>query len=503
MELDKVTTPTLVVVSVSLLTALWFWSLRRPSAKFPPGPRGWPIIGNVMDFVGQGPHHLFMTLAEKYGDVFSVKIGSNWNVILNGSDTIKEAFLKYAVEFAGRPLTTSVEYITEGGKDIAFAPYSATWKLHRKLTYSAFRNLATGDNERFERLVFTMTERVGKILESKGDEAFDPKHIVSLAVYNFTAQMVFGKQYELDDPDLLEWQSLSQEGVEAIGNGLMADFFPVLRHIPTPGMKTLKNLVDRFFKLVNKELDSHKQSYNPRDEPKDFIEMLYHTRQTMIDEGEEGIDQISEVHIRQTVMDVFSAGTDTSIFTMHWAIALMVDYPEVQEKVQKEIDEVIGRERNPKMDDRGSLPYTECALYEVFRYSSIAPLALPHATTKDVTFRGYHIPKGTCVMPNIYSMHFDKKLWGDPENFRPEHFMDETGTMRQHPDGFLPFSTGRRVCLGESVAKAELFLIFTWLFQNFTFRKPAGKEGEIYSNVDKTALSPLLKTYEILVSKRE
>ncbi|XP_071829654.1 steroid 17-alpha-hydroxylase/17,20 lyase-like isoform X2 [Apostichopus japonicus] len=502
MEVEKAVTPTLLVMTVSLMAGLWYWLQKKPHPKFPPGPKGWPIIGNMLDFVSIGPHHLFMSLAEKYGNVFSMKIGAHWNVILNGSETIKEALIKYPVEFAGRPHTFSSDIFTEGGKDIAFSQYTPTWKLHRKLAHTAFRTLATGNNEKFENLVFGVTEKVGKMLTDKGSEQFDPKNIISLAVYNFIAQMVFGKQYELDDPDLIEWRSLSQESIEVFGNGLMADFFPIMQYFPSSGVRGLHDLMARFLKLLNDEIARHKETYNPDEEPKDVVEMLFKARQDMIDSGEEGIDKISETHLKMTVFDIFSAGTDTSIFTLQWAVACLVDFPEVQEKVQKEIDDVIGSGRLPKMDDRGTLPYTESTLYEVFRYSSITPLTLPHATTKDVNFGGYFIPKGTWILPNVYSMHFDKKLWGDPENFRPEHFLNETGTMRQHPEGFLPFSTGRRVCLGESVAKAELFLIFTWLFQNFSFKKPAGKEKEVYSFVDKTALTPVLKGYEVIVTKR-
>ncbi|XP_072043468.1 cytochrome P450 2U1-like [Amphiura filiformis] len=185
------------------------------------------------------------------------------------------------------------------------------------------------------------------------------------------------------------------------------------------------------------------------------------------DEGSDLVDSLTDTHLTETINDLFGAGTDTTITTLHWTIAIMAEYPDIQKKVAIEIEEVIGHDRLPSLEDRGRLPYAEATMMEVLRFSSIVRLGVPHATTCDVMLDNFQIPKDTMVVINHFALHFDEEFWDQPKCFKPEHFLDDSGSVRQHPNSFLPFSTGRRSCLGESLAKAELFLIFTWLLQNF------------------------------------
>ncbi|KAJ8045775.1 Steroid 17-alpha-hydroxylase/17,20 lyase [Holothuria leucospilota] len=489
----------LVLVSVATaLVGLWVWSQQKPRKDFPPGPKGWPLIGNILEFMSDTPPQIiFMEHAKKYGDIFSIRIGQRWTVILNGAAVIKEALLKKGIEFANRPSSFSIDLFSEGGKDIVFGQFTPTWKLHRKLAYSAFRTLATGNNERFEKLVYSILPGLIKHLDSKGSEPFNPKTAMASSIYNILATMCFGKQFEFDGPEVKFWMRMSQQGIELVGNGLAADYIPIMKHIPTPAVQKLKNFTHEFYGAISKEMEEHKAS-----EPKDLMEMLLQVRQEMEDDGSEDMTRITETHIRQTVANVFGAGTDTSIFTMHWSVGLLVQYPEVQAKVAAEVDKVVGRDRLPSLSDRDNLPYTTATLYEVMRYSTIVPLSVPHATSKEVEIGGYTIPEGTWVLVNLYSMHYDEKLWDEPHKFQPEHFLDETGEVRLHPEGFMPFSTGRRVCLGESVAKAELFLIFSWLFQHYKFSKAPGMEDEEYAESTTVAFGNMLKENDVVVEKR-
>ncbi|XP_071815043.1 cytochrome P450 2D15-like isoform X2 [Apostichopus japonicus] len=181
---------------------------------------------------------------------------------------------------------------------------------------------------------------------------------------------------------------------------------------------------------------------------------------------------------------------------MHWSVMLLCEFPDIQEKVGEEVDRIVGWDRLPSLDDREKLTYTTATLYEVMRFSSILPLSVPHATSKEVQI------EGTWVLFNLFSMHYDDKLWNEPETFKPEHFLDETGKVRLHPEGFLPFSTGRRVCLGESLAKAELFLLFSWLFQHYRVRKSPGQEDKDYSESTFVAFGSLPQNYKVVVEKR-
>ncbi|KAJ8045772.1 Steroid 17-alpha-hydroxylase/17,20 lyase [Holothuria leucospilota] len=308
-------TSLVLVSAATALVGLWVWSQQKPRKDFPPGPKGWPLIGNILEFRGNTPPHIIlMEQAKKYGDIFSIRIGQRWTVVLNGAALIKEALLKKGIEFANRPSSFSIDLFTEGGKDIAFGQFTPTWKLHRKLAYSAFRTLATGNNERFEKLVYSMLPGLVQHLESKGSEPFNPKSTLASSIYNILATMCFGKRFEFDGPEVKFWMRMSQEGIEIFGNGLAADYIPFMKHIPTPAVAKVKALLNEFYGAISKELEEHHASYDGG-EPKDLIEMMFQARQELEDEGSEDMTMITETHIRQTVADIFSAGTDTSIFS--------------------------------------------------------------------------------------------------------------------------------------------------------------------------------------------
>ncbi|XP_042558909.1 cytochrome P450 2K1-like, partial [Clupea harengus] len=172
------------------------------------------------------------------------------------------------------------------------------------------------------------------------------------------------------------------------------------------------------------------------------------------------------------VANLFAAGTDTTGTTLRWGLLLMAKYPDIQDRVQEEIDRVIG-DRQPVVEDRKSLPYTDAVIHEIQRVANIVPLNLPHTTSCDVHFQGFFIQKGTAVIPLLTSVLRDESEWEQPYMFHPEHFLDDQGQFVKR-DAFLAFSAGRRVCLGESLARMELFLFFTALLQRFRFTPPPG-----------------------------
>ncbi|XP_072020639.1 cytochrome P450 2U1-like isoform X1 [Amphiura filiformis] len=175
----------------------------------------------------------------------------------------------------------------------------------------------------------------------------------------------------------------------------------------------------------------------------------------------------------QTVSQLFSAGSETTVTSLRWSLLYMMAYPEIQSRIQNEIDCVVGRDRLPRVGD--ALPLTEATIMEVQRYSSIAPLGVPHVATEHTTLQGRNIPKGTLLFCNIWAVHHDPDVWTNPDQFRPERFLSEDGKVYQ-PKEYIPFSTGHRKCLGEHLAKMELFIIFSHLLHQFTFKSPPDVE---------------------------
>ncbi|XP_041061779.1 cytochrome P450 2K6-like [Carcharodon carcharias] len=162
---------------------------------------------------------------------------------------------------------------------------------------------------------------------------------------------------------------------------------------------------------------------------------------------------------------------ETTSTTIRWGMLLMMKYPEIQRKVHEEIISVVGSERSPRAEDRKNLAYTDAVIHEIQRFGDILPLNVTHETTVDLNFKGFFIPKGTHVIPLLSSVLYDKTQWEKPNEFNPSHFLDAEGKFVKR-DAFMPFSAGRRACVGETLAKMELFLFFTALIQKFKFQVP-------------------------------
>lgn len=210
----------------------------------------------------------------------------------------------------------------------------------------------------------------------------------------------------------------------------------------------------------------------------------------------------SEGEMNQLIvlLDLFVAGAETSSSILQWAMLYMIIWPEVQAKVQEEIDSVIGSSRIPSLEDKPNMIYTEAVLCEIHRFCTLVPFSVYHSTLADTKFAGYKIPKDTCIFANMRDAHHDKEYWGDPENFRPERFIEKNGNKIIKHEAFMPFSTGKRICLGESLAKDTFFLFFTYLLQRFRFQKVPGATLSIQPNAKTFIVAP--KPYEIIIQTR-
>ncbi|MEQ2183378.1 Cytochrome P450 2K1, partial [Goodea atripinnis] len=181
-------------------------------------------------------------------------------------------------------------------------------------------------------------------------------------------------------------------------------------------------------------------------------------------------------NLLMTVMNLFTAGTETTSTTLRWALLFMAKYPKIQDQVQEELSSVIGG-RQVQVEDRQNLPFTDAVIHETQRVANIAPFAISHRTSQDVTFQGHFIEKGTPVIPVLTSVLHDESEWEKPNIFYPGHFLSSDGRFLKR-DAFMPFSAGRRMCPGESLARMELFIFFTTLLQHFQFTPPPGVTEE-------------------------
>ncbi|XP_077980381.1 cytochrome P450 1A1-like [Glandiceps talaboti] len=490
--------PTYVLlILLGLLVCRLIYGIIKP-AGFPPGPIGWPGIGSAM-LLAKDPHINLTKLSEKYGDIFTLNIALAHCVVLNNIELVRESLVAKQNEFAGRPYIYSLDIISEGGKDIAAADFTPTWKYHRKLVHQAIRNYASG--EQLERTI--REDALPQLMKTvEAGEPFDPTPVLFTMIANVIANLSFGKRYAIDDPELKMIMDMFNEFVEALsGGGLLGDLMPLFRYMPlTSGEKKFREVLGKFLNLIQEKIDYHKETFDQyKDNHRDLIDDLLQSKHEA--EGTEKAGLITDVHVRQTIADVFGAGLDNTVHALNWCVAYLMNYPDVQAKVHDEIDNAIGRDHACQLSDRLRLPYCEAVIHEAMRIRTVVPLGVPHATTCDTSVGGYCLPRGTWIMINHWKIHMTQKEWKDPEEFRPERFLTQDGTLIPKAESFIPFSAGRRVCVGEALAKNEIFLMFVNIFQNTVFTVPPGSNPpSLKSNCEAGAIRVL--PYKAVARKR-
>ncbi|XP_063771219.1 cytochrome P450 2K6-like [Pseudophryne corroboree] len=464
--MDPVTV--LLSVVVILYLANVFNNRKKHKFKnFPPGPTPLPIIGNMHMIDMRKPHNTFIKMSEKYGPVFSVQLGTETFVILCGYDAVKDALINHAEEFSERPYTAMLDK-TSRGYGILFA-HGENWKVMRRFTLSTLRDYGMGKKS-IENKIIDECECLMQTFRSYEGKPFNNMTIINAAVANIIVSIVIGHRFEYGDQNILRLMSLVNENVR-IASGPMVrlyNSYPSLvgwlpgshRKIVENSNETREFLRETFLKQ-EKELDINDQ--------RNLIESFLVKQQ---EEKPESTLYYHDNNLLELVSNLCVAGMETSSTTLRWGLLLMMKYPDIQKKVQNEIERVIGSAQ-PQTEHRKQMPYTDAVIHEIQRFGEIVPGNLQHATSQDVTFRGYFIPKGTIVLPVLASALRDKAYFEKPEQFYPEHFLDSDGNFKKS-DAFIPFSLGKRSCAGENLAKTELFVFFTTLLQNFTFQAPPG-----------------------------
>ncbi|XP_074644171.1 steroid 17-alpha-hydroxylase/17,20 lyase-like [Tubulanus polymorphus] len=228
-------------------------------------------------------------------------------------------------------------------------------------------------------------------------------------------------------------------------------------------------LVKFLLRYCADRVTEHKKKYNP-DNVCDLIDFLIKAKEKVQQDDPKLAEKFTDEHIVQIVSDTFFAGVDTTSHTLYWAMYFMAKYPHIQEKVHEEIDEAIGS-LLPKISDKQKMVYCEAVMYETIRFAPVAPLGLTHATTLEkAKFNEFDIPADAQIITNIWACHHDPREWENPDQFIPERFIHEDKLLIAKPKSWLPFSAGRRACIGENVAKHEIFIFFTSILQKFNIR---------------------------------
>nr|QQL94700.1 cytochrome P450 family 1 subfamily c polypeptide 2 [Lateolabrax maculatus] len=458
-----------------LEACLWVRNLRLKRRL--PGPFAWPVVGNAMQ-LGQMPHITFAKLAKKYGNVYQIRLGCSDIVVLNGDRAIRQALIQHSTEFAGRPNFVSFQAVS-GGKSMTFTNYSKQWKMHRKIAQSTIRAFSSANSQTkkaFEQqIVAEATELVEIFLElSAQGQHFNPAHELTVAAANVICALCFGKRYGHDDVEFRALLQRAHKFGETVGAGSLVDVMPWLQSFPNPVRSMFKNFKDlnqEFFEFVQNKVEEHRETFDP-EVTRDMSDAII----GVIDKADSD-NGLTKGHTEGTVSDLIGAGLDTVSTALHWILLLLAKHPEIQAKLHELVDKVVGRNRLPCVEDRSCLAYLDAFIYETMRFTSFVPITIPHSTTSDVTIEGLHIPKDTVVFINQWSINHDPLKWKDPHIFDPSRFLGENGSLdKDLTNDVMIFSAGKRRCIGNQIAKVEIFLFSAILLHQCSFEKCANED---------------------------
>ncbi|XP_068116387.1 cytochrome P450 2J6-like [Hyperolius riggenbachi] len=459
---------TVLVLGVLFFSLLWL-KVMRPK-NFPPGPPALPVLGNILQINLTNPLKDIRKLSKVYGPVYSIYLGFMPVVVIQGLKNLKEVLVNKGVEFANRPYNRLLEEMS-GTKGLISARYGQSWKEHRCFTLSTLRNFGLGKKSMEERIREESGYLIQRFRKNK-DEILDPRVIIDNAVSNIISFMVFGRRYEYDDPTFRSILNIVHENMKMAGGfwAQLYNAFGFIKYLPLPHQKIFKNS-NIVFDFIRKVLEEHRVTRVPGD-PRDYIDCYLEELDKNRKDGHNST--FDDENLLICVADLFFAGTASTSATLEWSLLYMMAFPDIQEKCRKEIDDIRGDRGHVTYEDRVRMPYTQAVLQEVQRFASVSPFAFAHSPLNDSQLNGYTIPKGTFIIPDLSALHCDESQWKYPHEFNPENFLNKDGELMK-VEAFLPFSAGPRVCLGENLARMEIFLFFTTMLTHFEFHWPDPK----------------------------
>ncbi|KAM4694847.1 cytochrome P450 2F2-like [Discoglossus pictus] len=489
---DPVTLLLSFIICLCLLSLFYGWNT-TVYQNFPPGPKPLPFIGNLLLMYKKQPYQTLLELYKKYGPVFSIQMGSQKMVILWGYETVKDALINHADEFAGRGWSPIFNEMSKGN-GIVFSN-GENWKVMRRFALATLRDFGMGKRT-LEDKINEESDYLIKKLESFEGKPFQNKMIINGAAANIIVSILLGHRFEYESPVFLRLMSLINENIRLLASPMVMLYntFPSLIRWLPGSHKTIHGNVEEFKSFIRGTFTKYKDQLDINDQ-RNLIDVF------LVKQREEHPSPEQYFHndnLMMVVSNLFGAGMETTSTTLQWSFLIMMKYPEVQKNVQSEIDNVIGTAQ-PQMEHCRQMPYTNAVTHEIQRFASIIITNLPHETTQDVTFKGYFLPKGTYVLPVLKSVLRDKAYFEKPDEFYPQNFLDSEGNFVKNK-AFMPFSAGRRTCAGENLAKMELFIFFTRVLQKFTLQPPPGA-----TDIDLTPLPGITsvpKIYEMCVSPR-
>ncbi|KAJ3675455.1 hypothetical protein LUZ60_004497 [Juncus effusus] len=461
----------------SFFLSILFLKLRtsKPSLRLPPGPWRLPLIGNLHNLIGSLPHHAMRDLYLKFGPVILLQLGETPTVIVSSPETAREIFKTHDITFATRPISPTIHIFTQGGKGIIFPPYGEYWRQLRKICITEV--LST---KRVQSFRSVREEEVNNIIGyisscSRNGKIINLSERLLIMINDSTIKAVIGSKCEGQDVYLHELE----KSVKIVAGSNLVDLFPSssIANLISGAKREAQRCQQAMARIIHRAIEQHRErkASEQNGETEGLVDILLRIH----DEGTLG-STFDIDSVRAVVHDIFAAGSETSSTTLEWAMSELIRNPRVMKKAQSEIRELLKGCTTVSELDIVKLKYLHLVIKETLRLHPPAPLLVPRQCQETCRISGYDIPEGVTVLVNVWAIGRDPKYWEDPEEFKPERFIDNNVDFKGTDFEFIPFGSGRRMCPGMAFGLANVELPLASLLYHFDWKLPdCGEPKEI------------------------
>ncbi|GJJ11904.1 hypothetical protein Clacol_006142 [Clathrus columnatus] len=442
------------------------------SAAKLPGPSGLPLIGNLLQLRGTELWFKFLNWTQKHGPLFFLNVVGKPTIVIGNHKVAIDLLEERGGLYSGRPGNIiSNEYMTRG-LIFGFAPDNDLWQRMRTSAIKALKNDISKEFPKYQNIEAVLLVR--DLL--KTPESYNAH--ITRAVYSSLLSIIYGLPPSSESsPTLVEISDIVQTLLQAAGQKSLVDYLPFLKYIPAQLCGWKRN------------------AENVHTKADDLFESLYKEVEKQTEAGNTmpcvstGLVQDKDLTLKEKAWatgTLYVAGSQATARQMQWFIPTMALHPDIQEKAQKQLDDIVGRERMPNLNDFDKLPYVQALVKEILRWRGFAPFGVPHSVSdsKNDIYEGRSVPKGSDCIVNVWGLNHDENVYGaDADSFNPERYLNEQGQIHiiasreTKGQGHCSFGFGRRSCVGSGIANNHLFVQMACILWSFNIGPAVDENG--------------------------
>ncbi|KAJ9680870.1 hypothetical protein PVL29_020008 [Vitis rotundifolia] len=459
------------VWSCIIVITIGFTNRKSGVARLPPGPRPFPIIGNLLQ-LGEKPHQSLAILSKTYGPLMSLKLGTTTTIVVSSSEAAQEVLNKNDQAFSSRTVLNAIQVADHHHFSIVFLPASAHWRNLRKIcSMQMFSSHRVDAGQAMRQNI--VQQLLGHAQEScSSGRAVDIGRATFTTTLNLLSNTIFSVNLAHYNSNFSqEFKDLIWSIMEEAGKPNLADFFPVLRLVDPQGIQKrmtvcFNKLFEVFDGFIEQRLPLKASSAN-----NDVLDGLLN-----LDKQHD--HELSSNDVRHLFVDLFSAGTDTTSSTVEWAMAELLNNPKSMARARSELGKVVGKEKIVEESDISKLPYLQAVVKETFRLHPPVPFLVPRKTEMKSEILGYAVPKNAHVLVNVWAIGRDSTIWSNPNSFVPERYLECEIDVKGRDFQLIPFGAGRRICPGLLLGHRMVHLMLASLVHSFDWKLEDGLKPE-------------------------